>query len=111
HLPGRADALSGPARTWCDNSMRRRTRRGLPVHTGPDEQGDGWRADPADPALRRYAAGLEPDDVEFRNGEDTAPDHALHAAVLRHLHHQLPGRRDPLLDHDQLVDDPAAIHR
>ena len=76
-------------------------RRGLPVHQRPDEQGDRRDAGRADRALRRHAAGLEPDDVERDDGPDASADHAVHAADLRALHHQLPGRRDRLLDHDE----------
>ena len=39
-----------------------------------------------------------------------ADDDVRPAADLRPLHHQLPGRPDPLLDHDQHLDDRAAVH-
>ena len=35
----------------------------------------------------------------------------VHAAVLRDLHHQLPGGRDRVLDHHEQLDDRAAVRR
>ena len=62
-------------------------------------------------ALRRHAAGIGPDDVDGDDGAHAASADAVHAADLRAVHHQLPGRRDRLLDHHQLMDDGPAVHR
>ena len=79
----------------------------LPVHPGPDEQGDGLGAGGPDRALRRLAAALDAADVDH-DGPDAADDLPGAAVRLRHLHHQLPGRPARLLDHDEPVDDRAA---
>ena len=42
---------------------------------------------------------------------DRSADHARAAVRLRHLHHQLPGRPDRLLDHDEHLDDRPAAGR
>ena len=47
----------------------------------------------------------------IQRGPDAAPDHVRAAVRLRHLHHQLRGGADPLLDHHQRVDDRAAAAR
>ena len=91
--------------------LRSQPRRWLPVRPRPDQQGHRRGAGGADRALRRDPARLQPDDVEPDDGQDAAADHAGDAAVLRHLHHQLPGRRDRLLDHHEHVDDPSAVLR
>ena len=96
-------------RQGAHGSVRPERRRQLPVHPRPDEQGDGRGACRPDRALRRHAAGVEPDDVEPDDGQDAAADHVGDAAVVRRLHHQLPGRRDRVLDHDEHVDDRPAI--
>ena len=61
----------------------------------------GAVADRPDPPLRRHAARLEPDDVDARRWTRPSGRYAAAAAVLRGLHHQLPGRPDRLLDHDE----------
>ncbi len=65
----------------------------------------------ADPALRRHAARLDDDDVLADDGPDAAEADDVHAADLRPVHHQLPGRRARLLDHDEHLDDGPAVHR
>ena len=72
----------------------------LPLHPGPDRQGDGRGADHADRALRRHPARLDADDVGHAPTRRSGDLHRA-AAHLRHLHHQLPGRPDRLLDHDE----------
>ena len=42
---------------------------------------------------------------------DAAPDHAGAAVRLHRLHHQLPGRPDRVLDHDERLDDRTAAPR
>ena len=63
-----------------------------------------------DRSLRRHAAGRQ-----CRHGDERRPDAAPHhvrAAVrVRHLHRQLRGRSDRVLDHDQRVDDRPAAAR
>ena len=44
------------------------------------------------------------------DGPDAAPDLHGAAVLLRHLHHQLPGRPARLLDHDEHLDDRPAVH-
>ena len=81
----------------------------LPVRQRPHRQGNRCDADRPDPALHRDPARLEPDDVERHDGSHAAQDHAVHAAVLRAVRDQFPRWRDRLLDHHQLLDDPAAV--
>ncbi len=61
-------------------------------------------------ALRRHAAAVDDADVGADDGQVAAADDDVHAADLRGLHHPLPGRLDRLLDHDQHLDDGAAVH-
>ncbi len=77
------------------------------VHPGPDRQGHRLGPDHADRPLRRLAAGFDAADVDD-DGPDAADDLPGAAVLLRHLHHQLPGRPARLLDHHQPVDDRAA---
>ncbi len=44
----------------------------VPVHPGPDQQGQRRRPDRPDRPLRRHPAGVEPDDVERHDGSDAA---------------------------------------
>ena len=69
---------------------------------------DGRRADHAADPLRRHPADLRPGDGGHRRQKPADADvgPALH---LRPLHHQLPGRPGPLLDHDQRLDDRPAV--
>ena len=60
-----------------------------------------------DRPLRRHAARRQRGHGDQRR-PDAAPDHVRAAVRLRHLHHQLRGRADRLLDHHQRVDDRAA---
>ena len=63
-----------------------------------------------DRALRRDAARRERGHGDQR-GPDAAAHHVRAAVRLRALHHQLRGRPDRLLDHDERLDDRAAAAR
>ena len=114
HAPGRPPArhLPGgqPAGHRGSAAVRAGRRRRVPVHPGPDGQGDGRRTGHADHPLRRLAAALDGADVD---GDRPHAAHDLPGAAvrLRDLHHQLPGGPARLLDHDELLDDRAADHR
>ncbi len=74
----------------------------------PRRAGDRRDARGPDRPLRVDAADLGPR-LDRHRGPDAAPDHARAAVRLRHLHHQLRGRPDRLLDHDEHVDDRPAV--
>ena len=103
HLPGHQPAGHGePA------AVRGDARVELPLHPGPDEQGDRRSARRADRALRRVAARLDAAHVRHR-GQEPAEDLPGAAVPVRRLHLAVPGRPARLLDHDEPVDDPAAV--
>ena len=64
----------------------------------------------ADRPLRRDAARRQRRH-RVQRGSDAAPHHVCAAVRLRHLHHQLRGGPDPLLDHHQRVDGRSAAAR
>ena len=119
HLPGHRRLCGRGAQVGQQpvlQPVQRGDRRGGPrrlelrVHPRPYGQGHRSRAGHADPALRGLAAGVQPaHDGERR--QEPAPDDDRPAAGLRRLHHQLPGGPARLLDHDEPVDDPPAVHR
>ena len=71
HLPGRQPAERAPN----PQPVRRRRRRAVPLHPGPDEPGHGLGAGRADRALRRLAAAVDAADVDD-DRHDAADDHA-----------------------------------
>ena len=89
-------------------AVRRDAGVELPLHPRPDRQGHGRRARRADRALRRVAARLDAADVRHR-GQEPAEDLPGAAVPVRRLHLAVPGRPARLLDHDEPVDDPAAV--
>ena len=84
-------------------------QREVPLHPGPDGQGDRRRRSSSCSSSTSARSCLERADVGHGR-----PQPALHhdrAAVrLRALHHQLPGRPARLLDHDEPLDRRPAVH-
>ena len=74
------------------------------------EQGHGRGARGAADHVRGLAAGVEPPDDGHR-GQEPAPADGGAPVRLHHLHHQLPRRPARVLDHHELLDDRAAVHR
>ncbi len=85
-----------------------RGRGVVPLHRQPRRAGDRRDAGRPDRPLRVDAAHLGAR-LDRHRGPDAAPDHARAAVRLRHLHHQLRGRPDRLLDHDERLDDRPAV--
>src|SRR6185312_7166454 len=83
----------------------------LPLHPRSDREGDRRGTGRADRPLHREPACLRPAELLRDGGQKPAHADARPAADLRHIHHPLPGGTDGLLDHDQLLDDRAAVDR
>ena len=102
---GRALATIGHERQLQPGRSR---ERAVPLHPGPDAQGDRRRAGrPARP-LRGLAAALERADVGH-GGPQPALHHDRAAVRVRAVHPGLPGRPARLLDHDELLDRRPAV--
>ena len=88
--------------------LRRDAGVELALHPRPDRQGHGLGAGGADHPLRRLAARVDAADVGHRR-QEPADDLPRPAVPVRRVHLAVPGRPAPLLDHDQPLDDPAAV--
>ncbi|CAA9520602.1 MAG: Inner membrane protein translocase component YidC, long form, partial [uncultured Solirubrobacteraceae bacterium] len=82
----------------------------VPLHPGHHRQRDGVGAHRAARPLRRVPAPVVAPD-ERLGGQEPADDLPRAAVHLHPVRHQLPGRPPRLLDHDEPLDDRAAVHR
>ena len=106
HLPGYQ--RPGHDRPGRHEAVRRGRGGELALHPGPDRQGHGLGARRADRPLRRLAARVDAADVGHRR-QEPADDLPGPAVPVRRVHLAVPGRPAPLLDHDEPLDDPAAV--
>ena len=112
-LPRRAlrrPHLRYPGEGLGGNGLQRRLPRlgQVPVHPRHHRQGDRRGADRADRPVRRLAARLDADGDGHGRPEPAPPD-AGAAAGVRRDPVQVSGRTAGLLDHDEHVDDRAAV--